>query len=246
MRKFWTEQENSLLRQYYPDNLTEDILHFFPGRSLSAVVGHAGVLGIKKSDVFFKSPTSGRISAANDIGLETRFYKNCAGWNKGKKQTDYMTAEKIELTKATRFQKGQDPHNTVPIGHERLSRDGYLEVKVRHNKGNGKNGNFVAKHRLVWEKNFGPIPDNYNVEFRDDDKLNIDPSNLILRSKKENLLQNVFRDVAVVKRFLGIKDPEMIEKMIKEHPELVELKRVTVKLNQIINKKDAKQTKSID
>ena len=46
-------------------------------------------------------------------GLKTRvpnsgqFPKGHVPRNKGKKQTDFMSAEAIERTKATRFQKGQ-------------------------------------------------------------------------------------------------------------------------------------------
>lgn len=181
-----------------------------------------------------KSPLSGRISKENDIGIKTRYSKNCPGWNKGKKQSEYMSPENIEKTKAGRFKKGQDPHNTVAIGHERLSRDGYLEVKVRHVKGTGKNENFEAKHRLVYIENFGPIPDNMNVEFLDGDKLNIEPENLVLRSKKENLLNNSMCDKSIVKRFLGIKEPEDVEIIINEMPKLIELKRKLL----IANKKN--------
>jgi hypothetical protein len=236
MRKFWTVEEKDLLRLHYPDNRSEDIVRLFPGRTVTTIGQQANVLGLKKSESFMKSPLSGRISKENDIGVKTRYSKNCPGWNKGKSQSEYMSQESIDKTKKGRFKKGQDPHNTVPIGHERVSRDGYLEVKVRHEKGNGKNGNFVAKHRLIYIEKFGPIPDNMNVEFIDGDKFNIDPENLILRSKKENLLNNSMCDKSIVKRFLGIKEPEMVEKIIEEMPKLIELKRKSIKLNQKINK----------
>ncbi|MNF74813.1 hypothetical protein D3C84_568550 [compost metagenome] len=242
MRKLWTVQEKELLKIHYPDNRTEDILYLFPDRSLGKLLQHASVLGLKKSEAFFKSPQSGRISKENDIGVSTRYYKNCPGWNKGKKQSDYMSVESIEKTKAGRFKIGQDPHNTVTIGHERISRDGYLEVKVKHEKGNGKNKNFVAKHRLIYEEHFGPIPNNMNVEFIDGDKFNFEPSNLILRSKKENLLNNTMCDTSIVKRFLGVREPKIVEMVIKEMPNIIELKRKSITLNKKINK-HAKSTK---
>lgn len=240
MSRIWTLEENTILIEKYPDLLTSDLMELLPGRTMSGITGHANILGIHKSELFHASGMGGRICSNNDIGFSTRFSKKMAGWNKGKKQVDYMSAENIEKTKVGRFKKGQDPHNTVVVGYERISRDGYLEVKVRHRKGIGKNVNFMAKHRIIYESHFGPIPDNCNVEFLDDNKMNFEPSNLVLRTKKENLLMNTMRDQSIVKRFLGVREPELVEKIITEMPEIIQLKRNTIKLNQKINKQNAK------
>lgn len=242
MKKFWTPQEIEILRRLYPDCKTQTLELIFKRKA--GVIGQkANTLGIHKSEGFMKSPLSGRISKANDIGVATRFTNQMAGWNKGKKQSDYMSPEMIERTKATRFKKGQDPHNTVPIGHERISRDGYLEVKIQHLKSKGKNENFEAKHRLLWMEHFGPIPEGMNIEFLDGDKMNIVIENLVLRSRKENLLNNTMCDSSIVKRFLGVKKPEFVEKIITEMPELIEQKRQTIKLNQKIKKEYANDSK---
>lgn len=241
MSVIWTLEENTILIEKYPDATTTDLLVLLPGRTYSSITGHANLLGIHKSESFHASGLGGRICSGNDIGLETRFYKKMPGWNKGKKQVDYMTAENIEKTKVGRFKKGQDPHNTVPIGTERLSKDGYVEVKIRHLKnGDANNKNFVSKHRMIYEKHFGPIPDNCNVEFIDGDRGNFEPSNYVLRTKTENFLKNIMSDASIVKRFLGVKEPELVEKIMTEMPEIIELKRNTIKLNQKINKQYAK------
>lgn len=237
MSRIWSLEENTILIEKYADSYTADLLKLLPGRTISSICGHANILGLHKSELFYASGMGGRISSANDIGVETRFTKQMPGWNKGKKQSDYMSPEKIERTKATRFKKGQDPHNTVPIGTERLSKDGYVEVKIRHLKnGEANNKNFVSKHRMIYEKHFGSIPDNCNVEFIDGDRRNFDPSNYVLRTKTENFLKNTMSDASIVKRFLGVKEPELVEKIITEMPEIIELKRNTIKLNQKINK----------
>jgi hypothetical protein len=245
MSRIWTLQEDNILREKYPDLLTSDLMKFLPGRTYSSITGHANVLGIKKSDLFFSLGMGGRISNSNNIGIDTRFKINKPGWNKGKKQSDYMSPEKIERTKATRFKKGQDPHNTVPIGTERISKDGYVEIKIRHLKnGDANNKNFVSKHRMIYQEHFGPIPDNYNVEFIDGNRMNFEPSNFILRSKTENFLKNTMSDASVVKRFLGVKEPELVDRIIKDMPEVINLKRNAIKLNQKLNKKEnAKSTK---
>ena len=63
--------------------------------------------------------------------------------NKGRKQTEYMSEEQLAKTKATRFKKGHVPKNHKPVGYERITRDGYIEVKT------AEPNVFELKHRLV-------------------------------------------------------------------------------------------------
>ena len=108
--------------------------------------------------------------------------------NKGKKQSEYMSHEAIERTKATRFKQSGLPHNTKPIGYERINADGYIEVKVRMrpDRVNHKR-NFVAKHILVWEEHNGPVPEGMIVRFLDGNKLNCSIDNLVLMTRAEHL-----------------------------------------------------------
>lgn len=235
MRKSWTEKEVSVMLTMYPDHLTEDLLPFLPGRTVSKIIGKASLMGLKKSALFFSKPESGRISKINEIGVATRYQKNCAGWNKGMKREDYLSEAAIMKMKSSEFKKGQDPHNTVAIGSERMTVDGYVEVKVRHLKdGSGANKNFELKQRLIYEQHYGPISKDMIVEFKDRNKLNFDINNLELRTRRENLLANTMCDSSIVKRFLGVKDPELVEKIKKDHPDLIELKRTQLKLNKKI------------
>lgn len=240
MRKFWTEAENELIRLHYPDKKTDDIVCFFTDRTARVIQQHAGAIGVKKSEAFMKSPLSGRISKDNDIGFSTRFKPLMPGWNKGKKQSDYMSPEMIERTKGTRFKKGQDPHNTQPIGYERITRDGYIEIKVRHSKdGDAKNKNFELKHRLMWVEKYGAVPDGMVVSIKGNDKINFSIDDLELITMKENLIRNSMCDSSIVKRFMKIKEPELVEKVIDDFPEVVKLKRSVILLNRKISKKDA-------
>lgn len=240
MRKPWTAKEIEILRRLYPDCKTET-LALLLNRKSSLISQKANVLGIHKSEGWKKSPLSGRMLKGSTIGEATRFTNQTPGWNKGLKQKDYMSPEMIEKTAKTRFKKGQDPHNTVPIGYERITDDGYTEVKVRHLKnGDAKNKNFELKHRLIYQENFGEIPEGMIVEFLDSDKLNFEPSNLVLQTRKENILRNSYSDNGIMKRFFGIKNPEIIEKIKAEIPEIINQKRQTILLNQKINKEYAK------
>jgi hypothetical protein len=241
MRKFWTEAENELIRLHYPDKKTDAIVCFFKDRTARVIQQHAAAIGVKKSEAFMKSPESGRISKQNDIGVNTRFSHQMPGWNKGKKQADYMSAEAIANTAKTRFKRGQDPHNTQPIGYERITKDGYVEVKVRHLKdGDGKNKNFELKQRLIWEQKNGPIPDGGIIEFLDGDKLNFEDSNLVLRTRKENLLRNRNSDSAIVRKLFKVKEPELVAEIIKKIPAVIECKRKILKIKSDLNESKRK------
>lgn len=120
-------------------------------------------------------------------GLSGQFKKGHVTHNKGKKQTEYMSKEAIEKTKATRFKKGNIPQNHRDIGEERISKDGYIYIKVRDGC---KNDNWELKHRYIYKQHYGEIPNGYNVMFADKNKRNFDIDNLILVSKSEDLIMN--------------------------------------------------------
>lgn len=120
-------------------------------------------------------------------GLTGRFEKGHVTHNKGKKQTEYMSKEAIGKTKATRFKKGNIPQNHRDIGEERISKDGYIYIKVRDGC---LNDNWELKHRYIYKQHYGEIPNGYNVMFADKNKRNFDIYNLILVSKSEDLIMN--------------------------------------------------------
>lgn len=77
----------------------------------------------------------------------------------------------------TQFRKGQRPHNTNYLGHERVSKDGYVEISVdERNPHTGFERRYVLKHRWLWEKAHGPVPAGMCLKCRGD-RLNTDPSN---------------------------------------------------------------------
>lgn len=115
-------------------------------------------------------------------GLTGRFKKGNVPFNKGKKGVCAKGCEK------TWFAEGHLPHNTKPVGYERITRDGYIEVKVKMRPSHPRcNDNFEFKHRLVWEEAHGPIPKGYFINFLDGDKQNCRIENLALVSRAEHL-----------------------------------------------------------
>lgn len=100
--------------------------------------------------------------------------------NKGKK----MPPEVYEKCKGTMFKKGNVPQNHRPVGSERITRDGYVEVKI------AEPNKWTLKHRLIWQQAHGKIPKGHIVIFRDNNKQNIVLENLMLISRKENAVMN--------------------------------------------------------
>ena len=103
--------------------------------------------------------------------------------NKGKKQSEFLSPEAIERSKKYRFKKGQTPHNIKYNGYERMSKSGYVEVRV-------KQGKFVQKHRLVWERENGPVPKGYVVVFKDGNPSNCKIENLEMITRGELAVRN--------------------------------------------------------
>lgn len=124
----------------------------------------------------------GDVSAANLHALRKRkgwktgrtgcFNKGLVPHNKGKPfPTRGRAAE-------TQFKKGGLPHNTNYLGHERVSKDGYVEISVDEvNPHTGFERRYVLKHRWLWEKLLGPVPEGMFLKCLDGNKQNTAPSN---------------------------------------------------------------------
>lgn len=113
-------------------------------------------------------------------GLTGRYEKGHIPYNKGKK----MSPDVYAKAEPTMFKKGRVSHNIRPVGSERVTVDGYIEVKVANpNK-------WELKHKLVWEKANGKVPEKHAIIFLDGNSQNVELSNLKLVSRKELLIMN--------------------------------------------------------
>ena len=115
-------------------------------------------------------------------GIDCRFQKGNIPANKGKKGS--MSPEQYEKCKATMFKKGQVPQNHKPVGSERIDREGYVLVKV------AEPNKWRPKHRVLWEKVNGPIPEKHRLIFADGNRQNIALDNLILVSYAQSFIMN--------------------------------------------------------
>jgi len=105
------------------------------------------------------------------------FEKGVTPHNKGKK-CEEGRGGKHPNARRTQFTRGHLPHNTKWLGHERVSKDGYVEISIAEtNPHTGFERRYVLKHRLLWERANGPVPNGHALKCLDGNKQNCDPSN---------------------------------------------------------------------
>ncbi len=105
-------------------------------------------------------------------GRTGRFPPGHAPANKGKKMPYNANSAR------TRFRKGQKPQNTKYLGHECVRKDGYVWISIAEvDPYTGFERRYVQKHRYLWEKSNGPIPDGMLLKCLDGDRANTEPSN---------------------------------------------------------------------
>lgn len=143
----------------------------------------------KLNDLFGTEYTRNQIKgyyarAKLNSGLTGGFVKGQIPHNKGKKGIYYPGTER------TQFKSGHLPHNTVPVGTERITRDGYIEIKIKMRPSPNKHDNWISKHRLIWEEANGPIPEGHTIIFKDGNIRNFDLNNLALVSRAELAVLN--------------------------------------------------------
>ena len=110
------------------------------------------------------------------VGTGSSFKKGHTPWNKGTKGV--MKANKGS------FKKGVMPTQFVHVGSERVNRDGYVEIKTKNPS------TWELKHRYIYKKHYGEIPEDCNIIFADTNKTNFNIDNLILVSRAEMLIMN--------------------------------------------------------
>lgn len=231
MPRKWNTNELEVLGRLWPNTPTEEI---------AAIIGRKGAycwkkakdLGLQRTPEFLEQQQKMFADTLRLHGEKSRFKKGNVSHNKGKKWADFMPKESQARSRKTQFPKRHIPKNWKPIGWERKTRDGYIEIKVRDEYGEKRVKNFELKHRLLWEQHNGPVPKGMMIKFKDGNKENIVIENLFIASMGDNLIENTFSDSSVVKRFLGVKEPKEVEFIKENAPMLIEAKRNQIKLNQ--------------
>jgi hypothetical protein len=206
MKKFWSNTEIETLKKMYCDTDTSSIANLL-GRNINAVYGMANKLKLKKTDQYLATLNSNRILTKKQRNC--CFKKGSTPPNKGKKHADYMTPEQIEKTKVSQYKKGNVPLNTKYDGHERITIDGYVEIRISQ-------GVYKLKHRELWIKQNGSIPEDCIIIFKDGNKQNIVIENLQLITRAENMLRNSIQQYPA-ELITTLKLVSKLKKTIKKH-----------------------------
>lgn len=113
-------------------------------------------------------------------GRTGHFEQGQVSWNKGKK-CEPGTGGLHPNAQRTQFKRGGLPHNTKYLGHERVSKDGYVEISIdEENPHTGYERRYVLKHLHLWVKENGPVPDGMCSKAVDGNRQNTDPANWVL------------------------------------------------------------------
>lgn len=167
-QRLWTADEEATLVRLYPTHSASEIGALM-GRSRASIKARAVVLGLAKGS------NSGQ------------FERGHSTWNKGRAYNPGGASV------STRFQPGHRPYSWNPVGHERITKDGYLQRKVadtgvtRHD--------YVFVHHLVWRAAGREIPAGHALCFIDGDKTRIELDNLELVSRVEMMRRNTIHNL---------------------------------------------------
>lgn len=158
----WTNEEKEYLKEITPGHHYNEIHKLFNEKfNLNLTIGQIkGAIGRYKLNT----------------GFNGQFQKGHIPANKGTKG--------LSGPNKTSFKKGHRPSNWRPVGSERITKDGYTEIKV---EGSNK---WRLKHQVIWEKYNGKIPKGHTIIFGDGNKQNLDINNLILVTRKQLLILN--------------------------------------------------------
>ena len=206
----FTPEQDTKIIELFPTVRAKDIAKKL-GFPIGAIYRRAAKLGVEKDTEALKQYCRESIMKEDHPGRKHLIKKGNIPKNKGQKQVEYMTPEAIDRTKATRFQPGTVPPNYRTIGSERIDKDGYILIKVRK----GLRG-WELKHRMIWLDANGAIPNGYNIQFKDGNRLNCKLDNLYMISKSEQMSQNTIQRYSPEVK-TAIRRISKLTKIIKEH-----------------------------
>jgi hypothetical protein len=154
------------IKKDFPVKFTSDLVESL-GVSQRTIIRKARELNLVKIEDFKK---------INQSLINEKISKNLPeNPNKGKKGYYSPGCEKGW------FNSGNTPHNYLPVGTEITDSMGYLKIKT------ADPNTWKFKHKLMYLENHGSIPNDHIIIFLDNDKLNIDITNLKAITKQEHM-----------------------------------------------------------
>lgn len=188
----WTPEQCKQLEELYPNHSCRQISEIM-GIPVRSVTDKTFRMKIPKSPEWKDNPNNGRLKKGSTVGWKTWYAKGYVSHNKGKKQSEYMSAEAIEKVKQTHFKKGHKPANTMTDG----------DIVKRWHTGDQCYYKFIRigprqwkqLHHKVWEDANGPIPKRMRIRFKDKDRENCALENLELITIEENMKRNSIHEL---------------------------------------------------
>lgn len=157
-------------------------------RRVWSVYDRAERLGLKKTAEWLASPEACFLRRHPEVSVAGRFGKGHVPANKGLRRPGWAPGRMAE----TQFKKGTLNGSAAkrwkPLWSERLSKEGYLEIKFRERK--NQHGNWRGAHLLLWEDKHGPLPKGHALAFIDKDMSHIALDNLELVTRAELMRRN--------------------------------------------------------
>ena len=191
-KRLWEPEDDAQLAARYPHERTDAIAADLR-RTLTAVYGRAGKLGLEKSAEYLASPPACRLRRGDEVGKAYRWPPGHEPANKGLRRPGWARGR----MKETWFQKGERRGRAAlvykPIGSERVSKDGYLERKVSEDLPFQRRWRFV--HVLVWEAAHGPVPPAHAGAFRNGNRRDVRLENLEIISRRELMRRNTVHNL---------------------------------------------------
>ncbi len=184
-RKLWSDDERALLRKLFP-HFTSLAVAKTMGRTISSIEGQASKMGLYKTAEHLQEH-GGRWNPDHPKSVAARFQKGLVPWNKGK----HVVAG--GRSAETRFKPGSKPGNWLPIGSERITKDGYLQRKL-HDTGYPPR-DWVSVHHIVWKGAGRDIPKGFRLAFKDGNKQNVVLDNLELVSIADLMQRNTIHNL---------------------------------------------------
>lgn len=186
-RKRWGDDEIAVLRAHYTTTRARDLMALLPCRNERQIFYKAKRLGIRKPIEVIAAMARESMQNPNHGGRAHQFKKDAAPWNAGKK--GWQAGGRAP---ATQFKTGHKPHTWHPIGHERITHDGYRQRKLTDTGVTRRD--YVNVHHLVWIELRGQIPPGHILIFRDGNPANITIDNLECISRAENMRRNTYHN----------------------------------------------------
>lgn len=232
-RRYWTAEEDAILRARYPDTPTKDLLSLV-GRTYASVTARAATLGLEKSQAYLASPAACRLRRGDNVGAAYRFRKGQTPPNKGLHRPGYSVGRgRMQETQFKRNEMmGRAADLYKPIGTERISKDGYLERKThdalpeglsRQEANRLRARRWKAVHLIVWEAAHGPLPKGHAIAFKNGDKRDIRLDNLELLTRGQLMARNTIHNLPLPLKstinLLGQLKRRIREKSEKRHGE---------------------------